>query len=47
MEAFNIVTEIILILAALYIALIILDGIYDSIYGIRIRILARKQRKTA
>ncbi len=45
MEIFTLVTDIILIIAGLYIALMVFDAIYDGIYALRKRINNKKALK--
>ncbi len=47
MEIFTLVTDIILIIAGLYIALMIFDAIYDGIYSIRKKKNSKKALKQA
>ena len=47
METFELVTDIILIIAGLYILLMVVCAVYDVIYAIRRNAKARKSRKQA
>ena len=47
METFELVTDIILIIAGLYILLMVVCAVYDVIYAIRRNLKSRKSRKQA